>query len=501
MQMPRLNVLFGGVASENVMDPFCRMVPIVLALLLRLLFALPVLVHPERSFVPGDSERYHRLAINVAFRGSFSINDEPYFLRPPAYPAFLALLYRAFGANERIAVLAQIVVSVITVALLGMLTKALFGSGAVHAMLLFAINPLSIAMCVVLMSETLFSALICGALVAFLHGYLMHARNRHANAIGWFVICGVLSGIAVLCRSVAIGALPLLALLTLFACRQCSYRARVMQSLVLVVTALLIVLPWMLRNRFSLGRYLIDTNGQVTLTFFASQILSERYGMSLDESDEALLKLASMRFGWSYTPSDALNLHIFCERHPEKAIELSQVSRHIVLTEWKESLRRYLHGCLLMWVPFVSYSTLLGTLYGEVPPPRGVGGLSAQVLRRLLKFRFKEAFELAMEERFLRYPLVTLLWLVMLLVELCVYAFAAIGLFVAGGNALAASLTVAVMLYFTLTGGIAGHFNLSRLRMPIEPLLCAAAGHGVKWLAIRLRGAPRTQGEWATNVR
>lgn len=501
MQMPRLNVLFGGVASENVMDPFCRMVPIVLALLLRLLFALPVLVHPERSFVPGDSERYHRLAINVAFRGSFSINDEPYFLRPPAYPAFLALLYRAFGANERIAVLAQIVVSVITVALLGMLTKALFGSGAVHAMLLFAINPLSIAMCVVLMSETLFSALICGALAAFLHGYLMHARNRHANAIGWFVICGVLSGIAVLCRSVAIGALPLLALLTLFACRQCSYRARVMQSLVLVVTALLIVLPWMLRNRFTLGRYLIDTNGQVTLTFFASQILSERYGMSLDESDEALLKLASMRFGWSYTPSDALNLHIFCERHPEKAIELSQVSRHIVLTEWKESLRRYLHGCLLMWVPFVSYSTLLGTLYGEVPPPRGVGGLSAQVLRRLLKFRFKEAFELAMEERFLRYPLVTLLWLVMLLVELCVYAFAAIGLFVAGGNALAASLTVAMMLYFTLTGGIAGHFNLSRLRMPIEPLLCAAAGHGVKWLAIRLRGAPRTQGEWATNVR
>jgi len=484
-----LDALSGKVARVSVIDAFRHIAPIALALLLRLLFALPVLFHPERSFVPGDSERYHRLAINVAFRGSFSINDEPYFLRPPAYPAFLALLYRAFGANERIAVLAQIVVSVITVALLGMLTKALFGSGAVHAMLLFAINPLSIAMCVVLMSETLFSALICGALAAFLHGYLMHARNRHANAIGWFVICGVLSGIAALCRSVAIGALPLLALLTLFVCRQCSYRARVMQSLVLVVTALLIVLPWMLRNRFTLGRYLIDTNGQVTLTFFASQILSERYGMSLDESDEALLKLASKRFGWSYTSSDALNLHIFCEHHPMKAIELSQVARHVVLTEWKGSLHRYLHGCLLMWLPFVSYSTLLGTLYGEVPQqPKGAGGLSAQVLRKLLKFRFKEAFELAMEERFLRYPLVTLLWLVMLLVELCVYAFAAIGLFVAGGNALAASLTVAMMLYFTLTGGIAGHFNLSRLRMPIEPLLCAAAGHGLEWLITRLRG-------------
>lgn len=458
-------------------------VALVAAILLRMLFALPTLVHPERSFVPGDSERYHRLAMNIALKQRFSINHEPYFLRPPAYPAFLAFLYRTFGVDVRFAVLAQIVVSALTLMLVGMLTKALFGDGAAHATVLFAINPLSIAMCVVLMSETLFGALICGALVAFSRGCLEQFRDRHGNVTWWFVACGMLIGIAALCRSVAVGTLPLLAAFALFACRRCSFRIRATQSLALVIAALLIISPWMLRNRIILGRWLIDINGQVTLVFFASQVLSERYNMSLSESDEALLKLASERYGWSYTSSDASNLHIFCEHHPTKAIELSQVARHIVLTEWKVSLHRYLEGCLLVWLPFISYSTLVGTLHGEVPQqPKGASGLSVEVLRKLLKLRFGEAFKLAVKERFGRYPLVTLLWFATLLTGLCIFALAIVGLFAVRGNALALLLTITVALYFTIAGGIAGHFNLSRLRMPIEPLLCAAAGNGLRWL-------------------
>lgn len=495
MQALCLKSLCSDAADASVVNSSHRalFVALLVAILLRSLFALPTLFHPERSFVPGDSERYHRLAMSIAFKQRFSINHEPYFLRPPAYPAFLALLYRAFGADARIAVLAQIAVSALTVVLVGMLARALFGGGFAHAMMLFAINPLSIAMCVVLMSETLFGALICGALVAFSQGCLGHSRNRHSDATWWFIACGILIGIAALCRSVAIGTLPLLAAFTLLVCRRCSFHVRAMQSLALVIAALLIISPWMLRNRIILGRWLIDTNGQVTLIFFASQVLSERYKMSLSKSDETLLKLASERYGWSYTSSDASNLHIFCEHHPARAIELSQVARHIVLTEWKVSPYRYLQGCLLMWLPFISYSTLLGTLYGEIPQPKGTGGLSAEVLHKLLKLKFGEAFKLAVRERFGRYPLVTLLWFAALLIGLCTFVLAVVGLFVARENTLALSLTMAMALYFTLTGGIAGHFNLSRLRMPIEPLLCAAAGNGLKWFFVALRRGIKRQ--------
>lgn len=490
MQMLYFRALFGDTANRKVLNVFSRTALLVLAiaLLLRLLFALPVLLHPERSFVPGDSERYHRLAMNIAFRQRFSTDDEPYFLRPPTYPVFLALLYSPFGADAHVAVIAQVALSVVTAMLVGMLTRMLFGNGYMHAIILFAINPLSIAMCVVLMSETLFCALICGALIVFLQGCFWHPRNNGRNAIGWFVACGVLVGIAALCRSVAIGILPLLAALALFACRRCSIRLRAAQSLALVFAALLVITPWLFRNRVYLGRWLIDINGQVTLVFFASRVLSESHGISGRESDEMLLKLASKRFGWSYTSSDAANLHIFCEHHPVKAIQLSQVAQHIVLAEWVYSLHYYLRGCLLMWLPFVSYSTWVGTLYGKVPTD-GIGGLSAEVLRRLLKLKFGEAFELAMRERFGRYPLVTLLWLLTLFVELCVYAFAIVGLLAIRRNAFTISLIIAVIIYFTLTGGIAGHFALSRLRMPIEPLLCAASGYGLHFLITRAMGA------------
>lgn len=450
------------------------------AIMLRLLFAFPVLLHPERSFVPGDSERYHRLALNIAFKGRFAIDGEPYFLRPPAYPASLALLYRLFGADARVAIAANILMSAVTVLLIAAFTKVFFDDGFIHSALLFAINPLSIAMCAVLMSESLFAALICVALLAFAYGRLCHLQSRHKSATCWFAICGALIGIAALCRSVAVGLAPLLALLTPFACAQCRFKLRAIQATTLLFASLLVISPWVFRNRILLGRWLIDTNGQVALVFFASRVLSERYSMSGSEADMKLLELASKKFKWSYTAADASNLHIFCERHPQRAIQLSQVASYVAFREWNQSLRYYIHGCMLMWLPFVSYSTWLGTLYGKVPETqKGAVGLSAEVLRQLLRLKFGEALKLAMSERFMRYPFVTLLWFATLLIELCVYSFAIIGLWRKRGNAFAISVVIVLVLYFTLTGGIAGHFTLSRLRIPIEPLLCAISGCGL----------------------
>ena len=453
-----------------------------IAFVLRLLFIIPVLYHPERCFVPGDSERYERLAINIVSMKRFAINDEPYFLRPPVYPAFIAVLYWLFGFDVRFVVLAQAIVSALTTLVIFALAQKLFSDSTIasFAALFFAINPISIAMCAVVMSETLFVALTSLSLL-FLVLALNKSSRDYILAVTQSVVCGALVGIATLCRSVALGLAPIFLLLLLFVHKRSPLQVRFSQSLMLMLAVSIVILPWLLRNRILLDKWLIDSNGHVSLVFFASRVLSERYNMTTDNADKLLLKLASQKFGWRMQVNGDVNLHIFCEQHPKEALQLASVARQVIISEARQSLGRYLQGCILMWVPFVSYSTWLGTLYGKVPEVKGTSdGISATVLKMLLRLKLGEAFKLAFSERALRYPLVSFLWLASAIIELLIYVLSFAGLLCIRNNRLVFWLSILSLSYFTLTGGVVGHFNLSRLRMPLEPLLCLLAAIGLK---------------------
>lgn len=453
-----------------------------IALILRLLFAIPVLRHPERCYVPGDSERYERLAVNILTSKRFSIDDEPYFLRPPVYPTFIAVLYWLFGFDVRFVVLAQVVISALTTFVVFSLTRKLFSDSATASFgaLIFAINPLSIAMCAVMMSETLFVALTSLSLLFFVSAFNQPSRN-YALAIAHSIACGILIGVATLCRSVAIGLAPVFLLLLFFVRRGSPLKMRFSQSLVLALAIFVTILPWLSRNRILLGEWLIDSNAHVSLVFFASKVLSERYNMTTSDADRLLLKLASQKFGWQTQIGSDVNLHIFCERHPKEALQLASLARQVIMSEVKQSLQRYLQGCILMWVPFISYSTWLGVLCGKVPEVKGAGdGVSATMLKLLLRLKLGEAFKLAFGERILRYPLVSFLWLMTVAIELLVYVLSLVGLFYTRDDALTFWLAILLLSYFSLTGGVVGHFNLSRLRMPLEPLLCLLASIGLK---------------------
>ncbi|HID08507.1 MAG TPA: hypothetical protein EYP10_15325 [Armatimonadetes bacterium] len=131
-----------------------------------------------------------------------------------------------------------------------------------------------------------------------------------------------------------------------------------------------------------------------------------------------------------------------------------------------------------MFTPYVSYSTWVGTFYGAIPKSETPGGLGKTTAHLIATGRIVDAVTLITRERFAPYPLITVFWVVSALWELAIYVFALRGWYLTRGQFPWWHISTCVILYFAVLSGLAGHFAISRLRMPIEPLLCLLAGYG-----------------------
>jgi 4-amino-4-deoxy-L-arabinose transferase-like glycosyltransferase len=239
---------------------------VALALVLRLAF---IVATP--GYVPQHDDRdYDRLACGlVAGEGYTRVGpptpregcgDEPTgrptAFRPPGFPMFLAAVYTAtepIGIERWTAArVAQALVGTAVVALLGLVAWQLFGRRtALIAMALGAVFPPAIVLGGSLLTETLFCALMLGALAAVL------AYRRSAGAGGdwrWLILAGVICGLAVLTRSNA-PALILPLAIGVATTGDRPLRARLGRAAALVGIAALIVAPWTLRNAIALDGF------------------------------------------------------------------------------------------------------------------------------------------------------------------------------------------------------------------------------------------------------
>jgi len=97
-----------------------------------------------------DSVGYDLDARALLRTGCFAMSPDrphqPEIVRTPGYPLFIAMIYRVCGERPGAVIVAQILVSVGTLALLFLLTRDLFGPAvAVVAALLLALDPVSLA--------------------------------------------------------------------------------------------------------------------------------------------------------------------------------------------------------------------------------------------------------------------------------------------------------------------------------------------------------------------
>ncbi|MDP3789836.1 MAG: glycosyltransferase family 39 protein [Candidatus Omnitrophota bacterium] len=221
----------------------------------------------KKSWQPEtDAVQYDAIGWNIASGHGFSMdNSEPYvptMLREPVYPFFLAGIYRIFGHNLMAVVLAQIALFVITCVMTYILARGIFNEKvAIYSGVLCALSPALANYPGYLLSETLFTFLLCAT---------VFCANRAAASQRWvwFFISGAALAVTVLCKSIMVlFFFPALAGIILFR-RPADPdvpRKLVMRITVFSIAFILLVGSWSYRNHSLFGTYQISLRGGTAL--------------------------------------------------------------------------------------------------------------------------------------------------------------------------------------------------------------------------------------------
>jgi 4-amino-4-deoxy-L-arabinose transferase-like glycosyltransferase len=317
-----------------------------LALLPRLaLFA--AVSHPDGFMHPPDSVGYDRLAWNLVAHGAYSLADAPPWTvdltRTPVYPLFVACCYAMAGHQIAFAVAVQLLCSALTAAFLYSIGRRFFdATTAMTAAALLALDPLSVRYGVLLLSETVFTTLFTGLLFCTL-AYLQEPRPR------WLFASTLLSGLAILCRPIAIlWPLALVPIFGLIARRQRSTYPLIHCALFLV-GSYTFVGTWVLRNERVGGVAVLSTVQGINLYYFRA---------ALTVADEQHIRLVEAQ-------------RILRERLEEKVKEehLDYSQEYSLMEKWgleisgaapKSYVRAHLRGIAYMFLPPQRQEVFLG---------------------------------------------------------------------------------------------------------------------------------------------
>jgi len=438
------------------------LVIVLVALLLRGIMLVVVSTHPERLF-HRDTGSYLRPALNLLAGHGFSQQEAlpftPDARRTPVYPLFVALLYGVFGQHPLLVAGGQVLISALTAGLAYLLgTRLLPEREARLGGLLLALSLGSIVYSLFFLTETLFTALLLGMSYA-----LVVYRERRQKR--WLIGAGLMGGMAMLCRPIALFYPLVAAPLVEFAHRG-RWRETILAALLLLGTAALVVAPWLLRN-YQLTRSL-------TLSTISSRNLLLYNAVSL-EADlrnvgqaqvraEKVQRLEQELARQGGADDDALQVRLYKEW-----------SRKIILAHPWRYLYVHLKNDLNSLLPNVTeFLELLGVTQG------GKGTLS--VLNQYgLWAAVRHYFGGQVWLLGLLLPLVGLLGLT--------YLGMLVGLIILAqrrpGFALAPLLLP--VAYFLLVPGAPSH---PRFRVPAMPYICLLAGTGLvvigHWVRQRL---------------
>lgn len=224
--------------------------PITWALLLGLALRLGATCIVSGAPPVGDAAEYAGIARNIAERGEFAYEPgRPTAMRPPLYPAFLAVFARICPGTWYCARAAQAVLDTSTILLVYCFGLGAFGrtrEAAVGAFI-YALDPVFIAYSTHLLTETLF-------LWIWMAGLCLLARGvKPASSPRFAVAAGVVLGLAILCRPAFMFFPPAVVAILLASKPD---RSRLLTRLaMLLVACYLTTVPWTVRNRVMLGAW------------------------------------------------------------------------------------------------------------------------------------------------------------------------------------------------------------------------------------------------------
>lgn len=206
----------------------------------------------NRPFPPieNDDSVYDALAWNLLQGNGFTASDgppyEPMFVRTPGYPAFLAAVYSVTGRSPESAMLVQVILSLLTCAMVFVLARRLVGERvALLAAWLYALLPAAAQATIVLGTEA------NQALLVVLATLLVYRCMDEPHRLWPFVACAAVLALATMCRpDYQLLILPLMGVVWWSAGGP---PRRWREPLLAVVVFAVLLTPWIARNYLTAG--------------------------------------------------------------------------------------------------------------------------------------------------------------------------------------------------------------------------------------------------------
>lgn len=201
-------------------------------------FSIPVL--------HKDATEYALLSDSIIKTHSFSIDGSvPETFRTPGYPAFIALIRTISGGSFLAVTFIQILLA-LCIALLIQKIGAQHFSPKVGAMaaIIFLINPTTLLVSLVIHSEIPFVTLYI--LLFWLIGEYLEKKPWSIS-----IISGFLTAMAMYIRPIGFLAFPIFLAPILFT--KINWKKKIVLATILVTVTLLLLAPWMLRNKEKTG--------------------------------------------------------------------------------------------------------------------------------------------------------------------------------------------------------------------------------------------------------
>ncbi len=306
------NALYRHKSHDKVLEPYIFL----LALLARLVvFFLAV----SGFFLVGEGQVQANLAENIASGRGFMLSESMFhdsdprrdasleFFREtggfygvllpekptsffvPGFPLFEAFIFAVAGMGNLTAVVGvQLVLGLLTV-FLGMRIASRFVSGWWYtaAGVFIALDPFELYFQAVPATQALFSLL-------FIAGLLFSIRFLENTRIANGVVAGLVWGITFIVRPVAFPMVVWLAAVVLIAGK---FAVKRLPSILVMLFSFAVVLaPWVLRNRNTMGRYqLLPLQGGVQMWEYNGRIFTDAF---LGEAEGATLLYGPVRQVW-----------------------------------------------------------------------------------------------------------------------------------------------------------------------------------------------------------
>jgi 4-amino-4-deoxy-L-arabinose transferase-like glycosyltransferase len=236
---------------------------LLIALLLRvgaLIAVQPWSDHYERLYLFADARVYHELAVTLQKDGITDDFRNKVAVFAPGYPILLGMLYKTFGANLTLALIANVIISVFTCGVIMAATRKAFDErAALTAGLLFAFHPHSIRFSCILYTETLFMLI-----TAIFMLVLMQTSKSSNGWLLWLVLAGLIASLGTFVR-VSMLYFSVLSVLIWLVSNKLEWFSISKRFCLFVVSYAAFLTPWMIYNKIHYNTYRLSTSGEYNL--------------------------------------------------------------------------------------------------------------------------------------------------------------------------------------------------------------------------------------------